>query len=313
MTNNNQKYILKYTQIILNFLNDINRYNPNNSLTDILKLFKEGLIDINVISNSITKVLFEHKERIKNKDETLFDEEFIILEDIITDYVDISLFWKSLNEKRKLKLFLHMGILISMREIIDTKIDNNILGFNPFEGIQGKDVASLSVEELRNNANNLELDDESSLSSLFSFLGNPEYMKLINGKIDVGHILRELDMDNITNLDFIKNSPLKDIIGGDDSIMLEIMKELKNYALTHDAVPISEITEIMKNCVTKMDTNKMKNFADKMKNDDQYKSMYNLAENMAQKMTKNGNKMPNIGDMFSNLMSDKSFGDIFKN
>jgi hypothetical protein len=140
------------------FINEID--DGSDEIIKIKSLFEK--IDIKKISERFVKLLTPLRDKIKNKDISIFNETFMILPN-----VNLSRIWKSLTDEKKERVWLFIT-LFDMLSSINAKND-----VDPIYGV-GQD-APISVDDFRHNLTvaeqSIKKEDTDPISMILGKLG----------------------------------------------------------------------------------------------------------------------------------------------
>lgn len=136
-----ENYYTEFVKNLHKFLSDLNRYVPTKETQEFLTVFDK--IDMGKVMLRYLKLMNENENRLKSRDETIFNDSFVILPGM-----DLSNIWKQLNPKQKDKIFTYLQILYIQAELI---LNNKEIEAIPekTEAIQKmiKDVKTYAKEE----------------------------------------------------------------------------------------------------------------------------------------------------------------------
>lgn len=242
------KFSQEFNENLCKFLTDLYKFTKNNSVKKILDLFNN--LHTYKTAKKFTEAIGKHSLCIEKKDETLFDNKFIILPGI-----DMHKLWPSLDNSQKNKIWLHLEILsISANMLIqegsenlltltDTKsmssitIQNKDLGtltnteslnnFNPYTGV-GSDNNDFNTDDLFSGPNDLPTDKNTSEFSLSSLsLTN---MIDINKFVDIKGLKEQLNKITDEDIDSAF-AQLKEVTGDEydpktATVIADILKEI---------------------------------------------------------------------------------------
>lgn len=263
-------------------LDDYSKYEPTDDIKKLLKVYTK--LDTNKIAKKIVNNLENKKDIIMAKDETLFNNECIIIPG-----VNISLIWNKLTEKNKNKFWVYLQILyvssfvvnnnLNITEVVENKENNeNIkkLNFNPYDGLKGGDA---DVDTMIESAGKITVK-EPGLESMLSMVGG-DMTKLLENLSEELKNATDEEMDGTFNV--VKNmlgKNSKDL----DILLATIRQELKKEN-TGDS---KDIVSLIRN----ISTNVSYQMAPKIQKGEVNSSeLYNTAKQLSEKM------MPGINPM----------------
>ena len=311
-----------FIRTLYNFLHDSNRYVPTEAITNILSVFDK--LDMTKVIFRTYHLLKDNSDKLKNKDETLFDQSFIIIPG-----VDVSPYWSKLIKGQKDKLWTYMNILMitsdllmnvpqlpiikekeEMKDIVKIEEKKTIIKekeekdivkieekkpiiFDPFIGVGNDDNESdggFSVNELYSSVPTLDDDkpDGPGLDTVIKMIG-------FNNMINMEEIINQL-----------KNMKKEDIDNATNSIMSLLGNQGDEKTTQFISDMLSSVSEEMKN--------------NDLGKGDPFENIQRIAEVVAEKMRpsveKNGidiGELVNTTQMFASQCKDKNGNPIFGN
>lgn len=278
-----EEHYKNFITTLYKFIYDLNRYVPNSGSQEILQIYDK--LDTAKVIFRLYHLLNSNIEKVKNKDETLFNTTFIMLPNI-----DLSVHWSKLIKGQKDKLWLYLNILYvetdilvnskqdpqqttvkdvkDNKEVNDTKEEGPVVkkdDFDPFVGV-GSNNEEFGVEQMYSSVPSLE-DDKPSGVGIEAIMNLTGFDKMINMN-DLTSQLKNMskeDIDNATNsiksyLGPNVDSKTTDLIS---DMLMSVSEELKNNnGLTNGANPITTIKNIAETVASKMRPNIEKNNID---------------------------------------------------
>lgn len=247
-------YQSQFKQTLHSFIKDLDRYNPTIGTKCMLERFDQ--LNMALVRNRLSPVLKSNEKSLKNKDNSLFNNSFIILPNI--DLKDI---WIGLSSGQKKKVWTYLNLLLALVDLfidsVDNSVDNSVdeekgkeedIEFNPFVGV-GKD-GELGVNDIIG-----EDDDgppEVGIGSMTKMLG-------LDKILDVENLQSELKNMNEEEIDKATQS-IKSMIGPQmggnagnliDNMLKNVTDELKNNDLSKGD-PMKNIMKIAESVAAKM-------------------------------------------------------------
>lgn len=140
------KYYEKFIVALNDFVSDLNRYYPNEGCENFIQVFDK--LQMGKVIMKYLTIMRPNKTALKAHDETLFDNDFVILPEI-----NMYLIWPNLTTAQKSKTWKNLNILFILSELLmtnaekenqkETKVEttddditkNSKIGFNPYLGI----------------------------------------------------------------------------------------------------------------------------------------------------------------------------------
>lgn len=260
------------------FIHDLNRYVPSDGTKEALEIYEK--LDTAKVIFRLYHLLNNNLEKIKNKDETVFNTSFILLPNI-----DLSEFWLKLTKGQKDKLWLYLNILYvetdilvnSKQEIITNETiskelvvkeeDSPIVkkdDFDPFVGV-GKDGEEFGVDQMYASVPTLEEDrpEGVGIETIMNLTGIDKMINMDELTSQLKNMNKE-DIDNATNsikayLGPNVDSKTTDLI---TDMLMSVSEELKNNNLANGSNPIATIKNIAETVASKMRPNIEKNNID---------------------------------------------------
>lgn len=228
-----------FIDTLYKFVSDLNRYSSTKGSTDLLSQFDK--LNVNKLILRFYSMTRNVSDLIKSKNDTLFNNSFVILPGI-----DLQYYWTVLNTNQKKKVWIYIQLLFSLcdkivdiekKKIVDTKDE-----FNPYVGVEGSDLDAENIQTFNTvaipnssntsmldtlgiskmlNMNNVkdilknmsDEDIEKATSSIGSMIGNNDESttKFLSSIFkNVGQVLNDPSMDNNTNGDFL--SGIKNLV-----------------------------------------------------------------------------------------------------
>ena len=247
-----------YPQFITNlklFVEKLNREVPTKYTEDFLKVF-DRLNMVAVIGKYLNS-LRRYEEKLLKRDEEMFVKSIKILPNI-----DISWFWKQINNDNKEEYWTYMQkmyvacesmhsiskgvqkpertvLINNMKEDIKQHSENNAIQFNPYSGI-GVDTDNLTMEELFDN--NIQLDTNNSLFDIKKLSEELKNLKEENLEKATDSITQMLGSD----VDINTKNTIK-------TVLKNITKEIQKTDLDNGENPIKNIFKIAENVSRNVD------------------------------------------------------------
>lgn len=229
-----EEHYKNFVTIMYKFINDYNRYLPSEGAKKALEVYNN--LDMAKVIFRTYHLLKDNLNKIQIKDESLFNQPFIILPDI-----DISKNWTHLSSGQKNKLFTYLHILVIESEILmdlnnenkkngldtklilensagtpinnnlnpennndqmvkkDTKDETLVTKFNPYVGIGGN-IESYGVEDMFSSVPTLEEDKPlgAGIESIANMIGINKMINIQELSDQLKNMKKE-DIDNATN------------------------------------------------------------------------------------------------------------------
>lgn len=203
------------------FIFDLNRYVPSTGTQNALDVYKN--LDMAKVIFRTYHLLNDNNPKINNKDETLFNQPFIILPN-----VDVSHSWTKLIKGQKEKLFTYLRILLIESDILvnqqqSTQSESNVeqastqdvqlvqdqstelvkanpVEFNPYVGIGENNNQQYSVNEMFSSLDNIEDDTTSGpgIETIAKMIGINKLVNLEELSTQLKGMKKE-DIENATN------------------------------------------------------------------------------------------------------------------
>ena len=209
-------------------------------------------LNMALVRNRLSPVLKSNEKSLKNKDNSLFNNNFIILPNI--DLKDI---WSGLSSGQKKKVWTYLNLLLALVDlfddsVVDSAVDSaegkeDDIEFNPFVGV-GKD-GELGVNDIIGED---EGPPEVGIGSMTKMLG-------LDKILDVENLQSELKNMNEEEIDKATQS-IKSMIGPQmggnagnliDNMLKNVTDELKNNDLSKGD-PMKNIMKIAESVAAKM-------------------------------------------------------------
>ena len=303
------------------FIFDLNRYDPTIGTSKALEVYKD--LDFAKVIFRTYHLLKDNNVKIRNKDETLFNNPFIVLPD-----VDVSQSWSKLIKGQKNKLFTYLTILLIETDILFNQLgqetsntpskklntepeaiikltenttgeitivvkaeDNKNSEFNPYVGVGENNNQQYSVDEMFSSLANME-DEETTVGGI----GLESIVKMIG-------LNKIVDFNELTNQ--LKNMKKEDI----ENATNDIKKMLGDKV---DAKTTTLITDLLTNISEEMKSSDMTK-------GDPFKHIIKIAESVAGKMKPQIEKgdldvsqLGNSVQMFADNCKDKDGKPMFE-
>lgn len=230
------------------FMLDLDRYCSSNGTINFLKLSDK--LNMNKIMLRYYGMTSDIIEKIKNKDESIFDNDLVIFPD-----VNLKLIWRTLKDGQRKKLWVYLNMLYVMcdaylniknQNILKINNDKNInqnnidettndivctqqLGFNPYAGVGGN-PEEYGIEEMFSGSINITDNTQSSsglspnLTTIASMMGLD---KMINTN-DIKEKLKNMTKEDINNA----TDDIRKLLGDDmdDKTMSSIKNVLESMS-----------------------------------------------------------------------------------
>jgi hypothetical protein len=284
----------QYKQFITTFykfIYDLNRYNPTPETQQNLEIYND--LDMAQTIFKTYNLLKDNGQQITEKDETLFDTEFMILNNI-----NLSAIWKNLIKGQKNKVWTYLNILKICSELLneDKPVETDIVkkDFNPYEGIGGD--TEFTVEGMCTYLDNLDdgLPGGIGIESIAKLIGLDKYVNMEELRDKLKGMTKE-QIDSATN-------DIRGMLGGTDDktaglinkMLTGVNQELQNTDLSNE----NPLTTIMKMA---------EKVAHSMKDDIKdgnidMNQIFNSTQNLAGQMKdENGNPVFGAGNPFMML------------
>lgn len=280
MNNNCSKFIAN----LRSFVEDLNRYVPNQGAQKIIQVFDKLKMERIIIR--FYQTLKKHDTQLKTYDEGLFKDDLVLLPGL-----NVTSIWTQLTPKRKKKVFAYLNLLYVLSDLIvksnkdssDKKHDLNKieeevnqssesqseseksskkqLDFNPYDGVGGEDVGheQFSLEQLYSGPETLPNSGDNSQSS-----GAVAGLGMLMGGSGLGNL----------NMNELKNE-LKNITDEDITEATSGLREMLNA--NADDKTSSLFSSVIENITAELRTNDLKN-------GDPFQNIINVAQSIATKM-----------------------------
>jgi len=245
------------------FVYDINRYVPSTSTQKALEVFNS--LDIAKLIFRTYHLLKDNSAKLNNKDETLFQQSFIILPD-----VDVAVVWPKLIKGQKDKVWTYLNILQIESEFLmnpqqTTQISEPVtvvsvpeekkpLEFNPYVGIGETNNKEYGVTEMYSALPAMEDDKPSGpgIEAIANMIG-------INKLINIEELTNQLKNMKKEDIESATNS-IKGLLGNNvdektsdliTSMLTNISDEMKNSEMG-EGDPLKKILSIAESVAGKM-------------------------------------------------------------
>jgi len=251
MTNHYDTYVVN----LYKFIVDLDRYYSTNGTREFLEKYEQ--LNMNKVILRFISNTREFKEQIKQKDETIFTDQFKPFPGI-----DFSEIWPKLTDGQKKKSWIYINILYHLAEtIIENKErepqiqqDQAITSsFNPYIGI-GEDNPNYGIDELFSGPKDLPISEEDKNKSqlgIGSLLGMDKMLDINGIKQQLGNMTQDdinTATDNIQNIIGTDNDPnTKNLI---TNILTNLKDEIKNSEST--GKPMEDMMKIVNSIGSKM-------------------------------------------------------------
>ena len=281
-----EEHYKNFITTLYKFIFDLNRYVPNDGTKEALQIYDK--LDTAKVIFRLYHLLNNNLDKIKNKDETVFNTPFIILPNI-----DLSVCWSKLIKGQKDKLWIYLSILSVETDILvnskqetgskqesvtkqDTpspskdlviKEENQAVkkdDFDPFIGV-GKDDEEFGVDQMYAAVPTLDEDRPSGvgIETIMNLTGIDKMINMDELTSQLKNMNKE-DIDNATNsikayLGPNVDSNTTNLIS---DMLMSVSEELKNNDLGKGANPIATIKNIAETVASKMRPNIEKNNID---------------------------------------------------
>ena len=251
-----EEHYKNFITTLYKFIYDLNRYVPNDGTKEALQIYDK--LDTAKIIFRLYHLLNNNLEKIKNKDDTVFNTSFILLPNI-----DLSIFWSKLIKGQKDKLWIYLNILHVETDILVnskqeqseplakelvTKEESQVKkdDFDPFVGV-GKDGEEFGVDQMYAAVPTLDEDkpDGVGIETIMNLTG-------IDKMINMNELTSQLKNMNTDDIDNATNS-IKSLLGPNvdpnttnliSDMLKSVSEELKNNDLGKGANPITTIKNI---------------------------------------------------------------------
>jgi hypothetical protein len=228
----------QFVSTLYKFVYDLDRYHTTKGTSEIVGKFK--FLNMNKVMLKFYRITKDNIELIKNKNDKLFDNSFLILPD-----VDMGYYWKVLTDNQKKKIWVYINILYTICDMIlyikndctdntiNKFINKNTIGdketkktFDPYIGV-GEDTVEYSVDDV-------------CAGDCDKVIARPEES---TSPIGLSSLMGMVGMNNILNLDEIRNQ-LKNLSSSDIKGMTEKISDMLE---NDDSQTINLITSILEN------------------------------------------------------------------
>ncbi|QKF93978.1 hypothetical protein QKU48_gp0520 [Fadolivirus algeromassiliense] len=278
-----EQHYNNFLTILYKFVYDLNRYVPSHVTQNALDVYKD--LEMAKIIFRTYHLLKDNCDKINNKDETLFSQQFYILPG-----VDVSQSWVKLIKGQKDKLFTYLKILMIESDILVNQSptpNNNIVDNKKTSNEQSKSPQSEIIQSTDTSteivkAQSVEFNpyvgvgennkEQYSVNEMFSALDKMEDDKPTGPGIET--IAKMMGLNKLVNLE-------------------ELSNQLKNMKKEDIENATNNIKGLLGNNVDEKTTNlisdMLTNISDEMKNNDMsngdpLKNILNIAEKVASNM-----------------------------
>lgn len=268
----------KIAKNIRNFASDWLRYTQDEETAKFLSVFEE--LEFNKLVIIFYKKIHPVETRVKEGDETLFNEPFIILPG-----VNLSPYWGKLSSERKKKIWIYLRVIYNYCLIlINRKEDEekNNMTFNPYIGTEKKNE-NFGVEEMFSGPDVLPGEEGEGKNGLISQL-----LGAATGGFDLNKLREELK--NITDED-----------------MNESIEQIKTFMNLTGNDKASEMVDNLMNDIR----SEIKN--DGLESGDLFSNLRNIADNVAKKQQEKGADTGELLKATENLTKNLGNSEMLKN
>lgn len=305
MENNYKNFITT----LYNFLSDLNRYDPTEGISKVLKIYKN--LDMSKIIFGIYHLLNDNSVKISTKDESLFQNSFIILPNI-----DLSLSWPKLTQSRKDRVFTYLNMLLIVSDLLvnnkyatvnhnetnnadsepkkeTSETQEKQLEFDPYVGVGTDNPENYSVEQMYSNIPTLEEDrpQGSGLETIVNMIG-------LDKMIDLEALSNQLKNMKKEDIDLATNN-LKELLGNNvdeathnliSDMLTNITEEMKAEDLSK-GTSFNNMVNVARRVASKVEPTMRKNNVDMSK-------LLNATQIFSQKVQEeHGNTIPGDNGM----------------
>lgn len=258
-----EKQCEQFIGTLYKFVSDLDRYHSTSGTRDFISNFKS--LNMNKVILRFYKMTDSNIELIKNKDNSLFDSEFMIFPD-----VDLKYFWQVLTEGQKKKIWIYLNILYTMCDMIlyiknDKKIanklekksntdvvDKELVKFDPYVGV-GTDNPDYDVDEMLTVEYSKNVETEQpGIGSMMNMFG-------LSNMLDLNKIrdqLKHMSDEDITSA----TDKINDMLENNDpqttqlitSILQNINETLNDENIKPSSNPLNDISGIAENVINKL-------------------------------------------------------------
>lgn len=323
-----------YQQFVSNLYNfsvELHQYAPSSDTEKFIEVFEQ--LNMGKVILRYLNIVREHEPQIKNKDESIFNNQFNILPGI-----DLSAIWQKLDQPKKARVWTYLQILyvlcesmmtqakkieqtgVSFEQSNDDELLNRLIlnakqaknedqdqdkgkqeiTFNPYIGVGGSDE-NYSVEQMFGGPDTLPAEEESG-PNVGLGLGN---MMGLDKMLDLGELskqFKDIDPDELgiatENIKKMMGENVDEKTSNTMSDMLNnITSELKNGDLS-EGNPFENLVKIAENVAKKMKPQLESGELD-------LSGFMGTTANLANNCQDSGEPMgsPNMMDMFNNMMN----------
>lgn len=241
------EHLQKFDTYFHNLVSDLHRYTNLESLS----LNNVTHVDTKETLTNFYNTFNKINDKLNNTDETLFNDDNIIL----FDDVSLSSIWKQLLSGQKKKVWVYLRILYTCSSMHQSKKK-----FNPYAGIKGNKKA-LSVSNIVSTAKAsasksapTNVGEKMALNTMLKMTGADKMIK----NLDLNKHIKNIKPEDIKEMTNKIQNLFGDSLNDDSSklmtdMLTNITKELKDGKLS-DENPIESIMDIVQSVTGKMKT-----------------------------------------------------------
>lgn len=208
-------YYKNYVTQLHQFISDLHRYKPTEGTDKFLKMFDK--LDLGKVLLRYYSVMDSCKDKLDNKDESLFDSPVVVVPN-----VDISFYWSSLNNGQKKKVWTNLQMLYIWSELMLHPESEE--SFNPYVGVGDTDK-EYGVNEMFQGVDSMEdyKPEGPNISSVAKMVGLDKMFDVDN--VDLEGLKDQLKNMSQEDIDEATNS-LNGLLGQGDDKMKDFISDM---------------------------------------------------------------------------------------
>jgi hypothetical protein len=230
-----EDYKKQFVSTLKKFMTDLQSTKSSKGIDKVLTVFDK--LDPVKVSKKVYKNISKYSEKIKAKDDSLFNESVVVLPD-----VDVTDFWSHASKNKKDKFWVYLNMLLILSELLVKNLNTkntsnnsknntqNVESFNPYEGVGNDNNEEYGVDDMFTGVD--KLDPSKVAPSLTNLAGLVGLDKMLNLD-ELTKQLQNMDENDIDEATKNINSMLGDNIDESTTstiseMLSSISKELKN-------------------------------------------------------------------------------------